>query len=251
MNRTREGLSVKKTVQRIFSLIMRTVKYNQSLIEYTLTRKRVKNLNLRIKPDGSVNVSAPAFVSVKQIDAFVLANAEKILSAQKRFEEKNKMAYELKTGEKVTLLGNEYYLHIREWSKDYYYFNNGSLVLFVRDSDVFENRQAVFTELCRDLAKHMFPSIFKSCYKNFTDVCPQMPELKIRNMKSQWGNCRPQKNVITLSLRLVQFDSETVRFVINHEFCHFYEQNHSKDFYSHLAEVEPEWKKYDAVLKGK
>lgn len=38
---------------------------------YTLTRKRVKNLNLRVKADGSAAVSAPFFVPVGQIDAFV------------------------------------------------------------------------------------------------------------------------------------------------------------------------------------
>lgn len=47
--------------------------------EYTLTRKRVKNVNLRISRDGKVSVSAPFGVSEDFISDFVGRNAKKIL----------------------------------------------------------------------------------------------------------------------------------------------------------------------------
>lgn len=53
-------------------------------VEYTLTRKRVKNLNLRLGPDGSVRVSAPARASLAAVDAFVAAHAEWVRRAQDR-----------------------------------------------------------------------------------------------------------------------------------------------------------------------
>ena len=37
---------------------VRTVDCGGRTVTYTLTRKRVKNLNLRVRPDGSVAVSA-------------------------------------------------------------------------------------------------------------------------------------------------------------------------------------------------
>ncbi len=42
------------------------------LIFYTLTRKKVRNLNLRIKPDGAVCVSAPIRMPLPEIEAFLL-----------------------------------------------------------------------------------------------------------------------------------------------------------------------------------
>ena len=230
---------------------MSFVSYKDVTIEYNLTRKRVKHLNLRIKHDGSVNVSAPKYVSVKQIDAFVLANAQKILAAKERFAEKSASSPRYRSGEVVMLLGVEYPLAVFESKRNSYAFNDGVVCLYVKNSDVFENRQALFFSLCRDLAEKVFPDIFSGCYTNFTSVCKEKPVLKIRNMKSQWGNCRPQKNVITLSVRLVQYDKDVIRFVVNHEFCHFYEANHSAAFYSRLNAVMPEWKKYVRVLKGK
>ena len=77
------------------------------------------------------------------------------------------------------------------------------------------------------------------------------PLIKIRKMKSQWGNCRAAKNVVTLNSRLAAYDEQIIKFVICHEFCHFTFQNHSKDFYALLGSVMPRWKEYDAVLKNK
>lgn len=58
-------------------------------VEYTLTRKRVKNLNLRLAPDGSVRASAPLRASGAAVDAFVAAHAgwvQKALARQQAAE---------------------------------------------------------------------------------------------------------------------------------------------------------------------
>jgi predicted metal-dependent hydrolase len=199
----------------------------------------------------SVNVSAPNRVSLGTVDDFVLSNAEKILAAQKRFADKNLAECKYLTGDKVNLLGKEYPLIVSESSKNGYSFEDGKIYLFVKDSEVFENRLAAFFSLCRDISARVFPEIINDCYPLFSDVCREVPQLKLRNMKSQWGNCRPKQNVITLSIRLAQYNKEIIRFVILHEFCHFYEANHSEEFYSHLSKVLPNRKEYDRILKGK
>lgn len=48
---------------------------------YQLTRRRVKNLNLRVRSDGTVAVSIPMRASLRQADAFVTAHAEWIQQA--------------------------------------------------------------------------------------------------------------------------------------------------------------------------
>lgn len=44
-------------------------------VEYELVYKKVKRINLRVRPDGSVTVSAPRRVPVGEIDRFVAQNA--------------------------------------------------------------------------------------------------------------------------------------------------------------------------------
>lgn len=54
------------------------------VVFYQLTRKRVKNLNLRVERDGSVHVSAPQRTPLAYIDAFVAQKAGFIRQAQER-----------------------------------------------------------------------------------------------------------------------------------------------------------------------
>ena len=53
-------------------------------IAYTLTRRRVRNINLRVRADGSVAASAAVRVPVSYVDAFVAARADWVRSAQAR-----------------------------------------------------------------------------------------------------------------------------------------------------------------------
>ena len=53
-------------------------------ITYTLTRRRVRNINLRVRADGSVAASASARVPVAYVDAFVAARADWVRSARMR-----------------------------------------------------------------------------------------------------------------------------------------------------------------------
>lgn len=57
-------------------------------ITYHLERKKVKNINLRLRSDGSIYVSANKLVPLEKIDAFVASKAEWILRAQARIEAK-------------------------------------------------------------------------------------------------------------------------------------------------------------------
>ena len=54
------------------------------MVEYTLERKKVKNINLRVRADLSVAVSAPRRVPRAEIDAFVQSRADWIERARQR-----------------------------------------------------------------------------------------------------------------------------------------------------------------------
>ena len=66
--------------------MIREIKLNNGVIQYDLQYKKVKNINLRIKPDGSINVSANKRVSQKIIDEFVISKADFILCALEKYK---------------------------------------------------------------------------------------------------------------------------------------------------------------------
>lgn len=61
------------------------------MFSYTLIRKNIKNINLRVKPDGSIVVSAHPRVPKKRIDEFVKSQISFIQKARTRMEQTKKI----------------------------------------------------------------------------------------------------------------------------------------------------------------
>ena len=67
--------------------MIREIELNNKAIQYELQYKKVKNINLRIKPDGSVNVSANRSVPQNVIDEFIISKADFVISALKKYKD--------------------------------------------------------------------------------------------------------------------------------------------------------------------
>ena len=65
---------------------IRHVSAEQGIIEYELVRKQVKNINLRVRRDGSVSVSANRRVPVSYIDDFVAGRGAFIMRAREQYK---------------------------------------------------------------------------------------------------------------------------------------------------------------------
>lgn len=66
--------------------MVREIEINNTTIQYDLQYKKVKNINLRIKTDGSINVSANKKVPQKVVDAFIISKADFILRALEKYK---------------------------------------------------------------------------------------------------------------------------------------------------------------------
>ena len=59
---------------------------NGKRLQYDYTVKKVKNINLRIRTDGSISVSSSAFVRERDIEDFLISKGDFILKAMDRFQ---------------------------------------------------------------------------------------------------------------------------------------------------------------------
>ncbi len=229
---------------------MESIEFNERKIEYSLIRKNVKNINLRIKRDGLVVVSASPIVPKGIIDSFISDNAEKILSAIDRIE-LQKSANTFENGSTIKLLGKSYRLVLEEGSINSCFIGEDDITFYLKDVDNLEIKQNIYNTLLENTASVVFPRLIEECYQPFKNICKTTPILKIKDLKSQWGNCYHKRNLITLNLRLSVYDLNVIKSVVYHEYCHFVYQNHSKDFYNLLSKVCPYWKECDKILKNK
>ena len=77
----------------------------------------------------------------------------------------------------------------------------------------------------------------------------EKPQIKFRNMVSRWGSCHPGKGIVTFNLNLIYAPDECVEYVVWHEFTHFLQPNHSREFYQGLEQVFPRWRDTRKQLK--
>ena len=59
--------------------IVRKIQVGEKIIEYNLIRKNVKRINMRVKLDGTVWISANDSEPISKIEAFIIKNADEIL----------------------------------------------------------------------------------------------------------------------------------------------------------------------------
>ena len=168
-------------------------------ILYTLVRKRVKNLNLRVDHNGQVNLSVPLNCSQAQADRMVRDKWEWIL----RVQEKQRLG--------------------------------------VSDLPPEPSR-----EECRRLLEEAL-----------NRVCPLVsglgvarPELKLRRMRSQWGNCHWAQGYITLNTALARCPEHLRDYVALHELLHFLYHDHGPEFRGLLGTIMPDWRARREELLG-
>lgn len=75
------------------------------------------------------------------------------------------------------------------------------------------------------------------------------PELRLRRMKSQWGNCHWRQGYITLNTALCRCPELFRDYVALHELVHFLEPNHGPGFYAHMDRLMPDWRERRRALK--
>lgn len=222
-------------------------------ISYILTRKPVKNINLRIKSNGIVSVSSNDNISSKDIDDFIIKKRKYIISALDKFEEKRRLeeTYYRKyvSGENYTLLGRSLRLIVEEKNEEGVFEDGVFVYLRVKDKSDFRHKKRIMTNWIREYQKEEFMKICRNIYKKFIKYDIVFPDIKIRYMTSRWGTCHTQKQVITLNSKLIEAPIYCIEYVVLHEFVHFIYPNHSKEFWNFVTMMMPDWKERKKKLE--
>lgn len=216
-------------------------------LRYTLEYKPVKNLNLRVRRDGSVYVSVSRIVPAERIDEFVISRAEFIRTAQQwRMEHRDEPRHWV-DGERVVILGRPYTLALVQGTPEGGALENGVLRLTVKGTADETARRRVGEAYWRALCRESFEPLLMRLH---TPLGVALPQLRVRDMRSRWGSCIPSKGVVTLSSRLLAAPLPCVEYVVLHELCHLLQPDHSPRFYALVGHFMPDFEARRALLKA-
>ncbi len=228
------------------------VRAHKSEIEYSVIRKPVKNINIRVHPDRTVHVSAGPKVPERVLDDFVLQKAGWILKCFEKFEARAPAAEPTYTdGEAVRILGREYTLKSAFSKKEEVRVDGegGRIILLTKNPIDAAGKKRLYERWLTGQCERVFRLVLEQSLPLFKGYKVPMPELKIRKMKSRWGSCIAAKKTVTLSKMLIEAPRPAVEYVVVHELAHFVHQNHSKEFYGLVRSILPDYKERKKMLK--
>jgi predicted metal-dependent hydrolase len=231
---------------------MNRINLEEREIEYDLERKPVKNINLRIRANGTVYVSANASVPLRAIEDMLRKKTEFILSALEKYAELARYAPAEKayvTGESFMYLGKDLRLQVMEGKRNEVRSDGVYLYLTVKDATSFDGKRRSVDKWMDTECRRILTHIVESIYPLFAKYNVSFPKLIFRDMTSRWGSCQPKRGLITLNKRLLEVPRNCIEYVVMHEFVHFIHPNHSKQFYEFLSVLMPDWKERKAFLE--
>ena len=223
--------------------IIRSVELSGRTLTYELYRGSYQNINLRVRGDGTVRVSASRFLSVAQIEellrakeAFLLRSLDRV--AQTMLPPESPW----RDGGAIPILGKDRLIRVSVGEKTRAILDNDEIAVTVRENSETEIRRAIL-RLLESEAKRVICDRKSDVERTLEGYGVPAHEYRFRYMVSRWGSCCPTARTITFNKYLICVPPECIEYVMVHETAHFTESNHSPAFWRIVGEILPDWKK--------
>lgn len=228
-------------------LVQHQILIEKDTFTYTLERKAVKNINLRIRRDGSIYVSAAPRVPLAYIEAFLQKQGDFIRSSLEECRQQRLPFLTLRSGDTLLLKGLPYRLDVRLGLHNSVR-RRDDLILMETTENTWEQRRRLYHDLLRKEGDRLFAASACRMMPQLSPYGIQAPKLRQRIMRSRWGSCMPLKGIITMNTYLAVMTESIIDYVMLHELCHLVHPNHSRHFYNVMTMVMPDWKDRRAAM---
>ena len=235
-------------------------------IKFELTRKRVKNINLRIHPpNGRVTVSAPLRTSEGHIAAFVAAKADWIRRHQARIAaQPPRPELRYVTGEEHRFLGEVHVLEVRPATGRVGAEVAGAAKPAEAAGSAHEAPPCLVVHArdphnAAEVQRHLERLQRRELQRRLDVLVPEWEErlgvrttrIRIRAMKRKWGACRMRTGDVVFNRSLAAEPPRAIEYLVMHELAHLIEPSHGPRFQAILTEYMPDWRAVETALNGR
>ena len=197
-----------------------------------------RTISLIINSNGELIVRAPINCPMSKIEKFINEKADWIIKKKNLFSEHNFYSpLKFEGNEYLYLLGDRYNIILADSTRVRV---KGDIIEIPK----LDARSKLLRFLSRTAKRYIskrveyIAGLFKLKYK-----C-----ISITSAHTRWGSCS-YNNKLNFTYKLIMCPKEVIDYIIVHELCHTIEKNHSKNFWSKVKTILPNYKSYEKWLK--
>ena len=217
-------------------------------IKAKVHRKRIKNLYIKIKKNGGVEITAPTSIKEEVIHNFFSTKINWIKKHQKKILSSYQPPLQYVDGEIHYWLGRPYRLEINPGNKKY----KESPIQIIERDETTENKIILTTKANSTTTKRQ--ALIEQWYRErlhefIANTAPEWEKRLgvqatwlVKKMKTRWGSCNPRAKRIWINLELIKRSPQAIEYVMVHELIHFFERGHNRRFYQLMSQYFPNWK---------
>lgn len=215
----------------------------KNLISYTVDTAFDNNLSIYVQ-NGEVVVSAPWYLSKKQIQEAVAEKTNWILNKLSEYEQRKKLGYE-----NILLLGKKYSTTVNFKNVKLPQVNLNELSIEIilpmqyKNTDISKIMKLITNKIYLSFAEQEIDNIMEKT-RIMLNLAPENFELK--TLKNSLGTCID--NTIIINPELFKYKKEIIEYIVIHEFCHLKYKTHSKNFYKMIKQYVPNYEKISSEL---
>ncbi len=218
---------------------------------FQITRKKIKNLYLRVSvADGSLKITAPLKLSEQKIKAFITSKLAWIEKQKIKYQNRTApIIYRYTTGESHYYQGNCYALNVihHETKAQVILNDQATIDLYIAENSSITQRQRIMANWYRKKIKEAIPPLLAK-WQNIIGV--EITDCRIKQMKTRWGTCNIKQRRIWLNLELAKKPQHCLEYIIVHELVHLLERYHNARFYAYMDRFLPQWQSYKKELNS-
>lgn len=229
----------------------------------------MRRVNLRIRPDGTVRMSAPLRVPRAALEDFVRERMGWIEDQRLRLQaEARDRDRRWSEGATIEVLGRPYVLALvgtggvpgREDGPEGGRAASGDAAASHGGPARLEGRRALVplwpgapaAEVQAALAPVVKPLLRREVEGLMDHYAPLMGvqpgRLSLRSMTSRWGSCNVRTHNISINVELAFRPSRCLECVVVHELCHLLEPSHGARFHKLMDLYYPAWREAQGLL---
>ena len=211
-------------------------------INIQVEKKQIKNMYIRVMPpEGYVRIAVPENTTDDAIRMFAVSRIAWIKRQKRQFTQQARQTKRhYVSGESYYVWGRRYRLEVVYSSvRNSVAISGNKLVMQVRKESTVDQRENTLNEWYREQLKLAIPPVLKK-YERIVGV--QVAEWYVKNMRTKWGSCIPERKRIWFNLQLAKKTPHCLEYVIVHEMIHFSERQHSDKFRENMDKFLSGWR---------